>query len=59
MAATRAAAGRLLPPMPWQTFGQMTDADLKAVFAYLRTVPAVKNKVPDPIPPAPTVSSKR
>jgi hypothetical protein len=29
----------------------MTDDDLKAVFAYLRQVPAVKNKVPDPIPP--------
>jgi hypothetical protein len=29
----------------------MTDADLKAVFAYLRQIPPVKNKVPDPIPP--------
>jgi hypothetical protein len=37
--------------MPWPNYGQMTDADLKAVFAYLRQVPAVKNKVPDPIPP--------
>jgi len=24
-----------LPPMPWQTIGQMTDDDLKAMFAYL------------------------
>jgi mono/diheme cytochrome c family protein len=45
-------AGRdLLPPMPWQTFGQMTDDDLKAIFAYLRTIPPIKNKVPDPVPP--------
>jgi len=43
---------QILPPMPWQNFAQMTDDDLKAVFAYLRQIPAVKNKVPDPIPPA-------
>jgi mono/diheme cytochrome c family protein len=42
----------ILPPMPWQFVGQMTDDDLKAVFAYLRQIPAVKNKVPDPVPPA-------
>jgi mono/diheme cytochrome c family protein len=41
----------ILPPMPWQFIGQMTDEDLKAVFTYLRQIPAVKNKVPDPIPP--------
>jgi len=42
----------ILPPMPWQFIGQMTDDDLKAVFAYLQQIPAVKNKVPDPIPSA-------
>jgi hypothetical protein len=42
----------ILPPMPWQWIGQRTDDDLKAMFAYLRQVPAVKNKVPDPLPPA-------
>jgi mono/diheme cytochrome c family protein len=42
----------ILPPMPWQVYGQMTDDDLKAVFAYLRQIPPVKNKVPAPIPPA-------
>lgn len=42
---------QLLPPMPWQAFGQMDDADLKAIFAYLRTVPAVRNRVPDPVAP--------
>ena len=41
----------ILPPMPWPLIGKMTDDDLKAVFAYLRQIPAVKNKVPDPIPP--------
>ena len=42
---------RILPPMPWPLIGKMTDDDLKAVFAYLRQIPAVKNKVPDQIPP--------
>jgi mono/diheme cytochrome c family protein len=43
---------QILPPMPWPFIGKMTDDDLKAVFAYLRQIPAVRNKVPDPIPPA-------
>ncbi len=42
----------IMPPMPWQSLGQMTDEDLKSVFAYLRTVPPVKNVVPDWQPPA-------
>jgi hypothetical protein len=42
---------QLLPPMPWPAFGQMNDADLKAMFAYLKTIPAVKNKVPEPVAP--------
>jgi len=48
----RGQGREILPPMPWPFIGKMTDDDLKAVFAYLRQVPAVKNKVPDPIPPA-------
>jgi hypothetical protein len=32
--------------MPWQTYAQMTEADLKAIFAYLKTVPPVSNNVP-------------
>lgn len=42
----------LLPPMPWPMYRNATDDDLKAIFAYLRTVPAVKNRVPEPIEPA-------
>lgn len=41
----------ILPPMPWPAFGKMTDEDLKAVYAYLRQVPPVINKVPNPLPP--------
>ena len=43
---------QILPPMPWPFIAQMIDDDLKAIFAYLRQIPAVKNKVPDPLPPA-------
>jgi mono/diheme cytochrome c family protein len=42
----------ILPPMPYKDFQQLTDADLGHVFAYLKSIPAVKNKVPQPIPPA-------
>ena len=38
----------LLPPMPWFVYKNMTDEDLKSVYAYLKTVPAVKNVVPAP-----------
>jgi hypothetical protein len=41
----------ILPPMPWQFVGKATDEDLKAIFAYLRSIPPVKNAVPDPLPP--------
>jgi hypothetical protein len=41
----------ILPPMPTQNIAVMTDADLRAVFAYLRSVPAIKNRVPEPRPP--------
>jgi hypothetical protein len=42
----------ILPPMPWFNYGKMTDADIKAVYAYLRSIPPIHNRVPDPIPPA-------
>jgi hypothetical protein len=42
----------ILPPMPWQMYAQLSDDDLKAIYAYLKTLAPVKNKVPDPIPPA-------
>ena len=41
----------ILPPMPWQFIGQLSDDDLKAIWAYLGTIPAIKNHVPDPIDP--------
>jgi hypothetical protein len=41
----------ILPPMPWPDFGKKTDEDLKAIFAFLKTLPAVSNKVPAPVAP--------
>jgi len=39
----------ILPPMPYPWISQLTDSDLRAVFAYLRSIPAISNKVPAPI----------
>lgn len=41
----------ILPPMPWQAISNLPEEDLKSIFMYLKTLPAVKNKVPDPLPP--------
>lgn len=41
----------IMPPMPWQFIGTLTDEDLKSMFAYLKSIPPVKNRVPAPIPP--------
>lgn len=41
----------ILPPMPWQMYGQLSDEDLKAIWAYLGTVPPISNHVPEPIAP--------
>ena len=41
----------ILPPMPWQNLSELPDEDLMAMFLYLKSLPAVKNKVPDPMPP--------
>lgn len=44
------ADGRpILPPMPWQNLAQVPDEDLNAIFMYLKSLPAVKNKTPKPM----------
>jgi mono/diheme cytochrome c family protein len=43
---TGSVMGRKLNPiMPWDGYRRMTDEDLKAIFAYLRTVKPVENRV--------------
>ena len=45
-------AGRpILPPMPWMYYKNATDDDLKAIFAYLKSLPPIKNAVPAPVAP--------
>ena len=41
----------LLPPMPFQILAALEDEDLKSVFAYLQSLPPVKNRVPAPVDP--------
>jgi len=37
--------------MPWSLYRRQTDADLKAMFAYLRTVAPVKHRVDNTLAP--------
>jgi mono/diheme cytochrome c family protein len=39
----------ILPPMPYAYFNKATDEDLRAIFAYLQSIPPIKNRVPQPI----------
>lgn len=41
----------IMPPMPWQYYRNFTDDDLKAIYAYLQSIPPVYNEVPEYIPP--------
>ena len=41
----------MLPPMPWPIYSQMTDEDLAAVAAFIKSIPAVSHKVPDRLAP--------
>ncbi len=41
----------LLPPMPAAFYANFSDDDLKAIFAYLQSLPAIRNRVPQPLPP--------
>ncbi len=48
----REGRGRpILAPMPWPEYRNATDDDLRAIFAYLRSIPPVQNRVPQPIDP--------
>jgi mono/diheme cytochrome c family protein len=41
----------ILPPMPWFNLAEAKEEDLKAIFAYLKSVKPINNPVPQPIPP--------
>jgi hypothetical protein len=45
-------AGRtILPPMPWNWYGQLPPDDLKAILAYLKSIKPIANRVPVPLGP--------
>lgn len=43
----------VLPPMPWPAYANLTDDDLAAIWAYLRSVPAIPNASPPSVPALP------
>jgi mono/diheme cytochrome c family protein len=49
----RMGKGRpIMPPMPIQVMNKYTDHELTAMFAYLKSLPPIRNQVPAPIEPA-------
>jgi len=47
----KVGARELSAVMPWIVYGNMTDEDLKATFAYLRTLKPVHHRVDNTLPP--------
>ena len=41
----------ILPPMPYPAVASLSDDDLRSLFAYLQSLPPVRNRVPAPIDP--------
>lgn len=52
----RADGTPLLPPMPWPNFAFLDDAEMRAIAAYLKSVPAVKHARPANLPPGQVAS---
>jgi hypothetical protein len=49
---------QILPPMPIPMYKNFTDQDLAAIYAYLQSIPAIANRVPEPTPPTENVAAK-
>jgi hypothetical protein len=47
----RVKARKIHDQMPWFLYGKQTDDDLKAIFAYLKTVKSVNHRVDNTLPP--------
>ena len=41
----------ILPPMPYRMIRTLTDEDLRSIFAYLQSLPPIRNRVPAPVDP--------
>jgi mono/diheme cytochrome c family protein len=53
MRSGKVGAAEMSPVMPWVFYATMTDDDLKAIYAYLRTLKPVKHVVNNIDPPTP------
>mgnify|MGYP001186326944 CR=1 FL=1 len=47
----------VLPPMPVPAYNNFTDGDLDAIYHYLQSIPAIKNRVPEPWAPVAAVKT--
>ena len=43
--------GHTLPVMPWPAYAKISDADVNAIVAYLRSLPPIRHKVPEIVAP--------
>jgi len=43
------ASRPILPPMPWESVASLNDEDIRSLYAYLRSLPPIHNRVPEPI----------
>jgi len=41
----------ILPPMPWQNIARMSNEDMTALIAYLRSIPPVRHNAPERVAP--------
>lgn len=48
---TRKDGSKVLPPMPWPWFSNLSDEDAHAIAAYLKSIPPVEHVVPAALPP--------
>ena len=49
----------ILPPMPWYNLAKMEEEDLKAIYAYLMSIPPINNRVPAAMSPQETAMLAR
>jgi hypothetical protein len=49
----------MLPPMPWQEYKNFTDPEMKAIFAFLKSIKPISNAVPPPKPPVSAPPAKK
>jgi hypothetical protein len=44
--------------MPWPTFSKLSDEDVGAIVAYLRSLPPVRHRVPEDVEPGSRASGR-